>query len=64
MGIEPDRNRGVRAAASQGLDDIFGDILRPNKGHGVRDMYDAKVQSYAARWPGLLTIGWEGDDSS
>ncbi|MYL64480.1 hypothetical protein GLW07_14070 [Bacillus hwajinpoensis] len=41
------------------LHDLFGLIVRPNKILISRDVYEAKVSKWSARWPELEVISWD-----
>lgn len=49
---------GLRLYAPHGLADLFALHLRPNASTAPREVYDAKVATYRARWPSLTSDPW------
>ncbi len=49
----------VSIFAPCGLSDLLGLIVRPNKKQITRPIYEAKVEKWLARWPGLRVMPWE-----
>ncbi|NTV31042.1 nucleotidyltransferase family protein [candidate division WWE3 bacterium] len=45
--------------APYGLNDLFGLIVRPNKPHVIRSVYEQKIAKWATTWPNLVVIPWE-----
>jgi hypothetical protein len=58
VGVQPQAN-GLRIFAPCGLSDLLGLIVRPNKKKITRPIYDAKVEKWQARWPGLRVVPWD-----
>jgi uncharacterized protein len=53
------RIRGkLECCAPFGLDDLFGLIVRPNKGQITRAIYEAKVDRWRSIWPRLTFVPW------
>lgn len=42
-----------------GLNDMFGQIVRPNKTQITREMYLMKCEKWRSKWPGLKIFEWE-----
>jgi hypothetical protein len=59
VAIGSDGKGGYRTAAPYGLDEMFEGVLRANKLYAQRDLFEAKAESYVARWPWLQTVGWD-----
>jgi hypothetical protein len=55
VGIRPDGSGGYEVYAPYGLDDLYDGALRPNPLRDIGPLYQAKVDAYRARWPGLTT---------
>ena len=53
------RSDGLRVFAPYGLSDLLGLIVRPNKKQITRPIYDAKVEKWRTRWPGLRVVPWD-----
>ncbi len=58
VGVQP-RANGLRIFAPYGLSDLLSLIVRPNKKQITRQIYDAKVEKWRARWPGLRVVPWD-----
>lgn len=41
-----------------GLEDLFAMVVRANKVQITRDIYQAKVDKWTKKWPGLTVIPW------
>ena len=59
VAIGADGGGEFRTAQPYGFDDMFDGVLRANKPYAQRDLFNAKVASYAARWPWLRIIDWD-----
>lgn len=59
IGVKIDRKDSFKVYAPYGLHDLFGLIVRPNKLLISRDVYEAKVAKWSARWPELEVISWD-----
>lgn len=59
VGVQPSPS-GLHVFAPCGLSDLLGLIVRPNKKQITRPIYDAKVEKWLARWPGLRVVPWDG----
>lgn len=57
VGVTRDES-GLRLYAPFGLDDVLGMHLRPHRRLAPKQVYDAKVCDYAARWPSLTVEPW------
>ncbi len=57
VGITRDAS-GLRLYAPHGFADLFALHLRPNATTAPREVYDAKVATYRARWPSLTSEPW------
>ncbi len=42
-----------------GLEDLFAQIIRANKGRITKEIYEAKVKKWTAKWSTLTVIPWE-----
>jgi len=60
VGVQPHAN-GLRIFAPYGLSDLLDLIVRPNKKQITRPIYDAKVEKWLARWPGLRVVPWDAE---
>lgn len=60
VGVRRDRDGRTAVFAPFGLSDLFGMVARPNKAIVSREIYEEKVSRWAARWPRLTVISWEG----
>ena len=60
VGVQPHAN-GLRIFAPYGLSDLLDLIVRPNKKQITRPIYDAKVEKWVARWPGLRVVPWDAE---
>ncbi len=49
---------GLRVYAPYGLDDLFSQIVRPNKTQITREIYEKKVSRWVRNWPSLTVIPW------
>ena len=58
VGVQPGAN-GLRVFSPYGLSDLLDLIVRPNKKQITRPIYDAKVEKWRARWPGLRVVDWD-----
>ncbi len=58
IGVQP-RADGLHVFAPYGLSDLLGLIVRPNKKQITRSIYEAKVEKWLARWPGLRVVDWD-----
>ena len=58
VGVQRHAN-GLRIFAPYGLSDLLGLIVRPNKKQITRPIYDAKVEKWLGRWPGLRVVPWD-----
>ena len=47
--------------ATFGLHDLAQGVVRPNNRQITRDIYEAKVAKWGARWPGLDIVAWDAD---
>jgi uncharacterized protein len=55
--VQPRAGR-LHVFAPNGLSDLLGLIVRPNKKQITQPIYDAKVNKWRARWPGLRIVAW------
>jgi uncharacterized protein len=58
VGVQPSAS-GLHVFAPCGLSDLLGLIVRPNKKQITRPIYDAKVEKWLAKWPGLRAVSWD-----
>jgi hypothetical protein len=58
IGVRPS-GRQLEVWAPFGTDDLFNLVVRPNRIQITPAIYEAKVARWAARWPSLVTLGWE-----
>lgn len=49
---------GLHLHAPYGLADVFAMHMRPHRRRAPREVYEAKVQQYATRWPSLTSDPW------
>ncbi|WP_273834339.1 nucleotidyltransferase family protein [Guptibacillus sedimenti] len=59
IGVKIDQKGAFKVYAPYGLHDLFGLIVCPNKLLISRDVYEAKVAKWSARWPELEVISWD-----
>jgi hypothetical protein len=45
-----------------GLNDLFGRVVRPNKVQVTKEIYEAKVTNWTAKWNDLIVIPWNEDE--
>ncbi|TMV67051.1 nucleotidyltransferase family protein [Thioclava sp. BHET1] len=50
---------GRRTYSAYGLGDLFNGIVRANKRLVTREIYDAKVAKWIARWASLSVMPWD-----
>jgi hypothetical protein len=60
VGIRPVRNE-VEVYSTFGLEDLFSGTVRANKRQVNREIFEAKVAKWLARWPKLSVVGWDDD---
>lgn len=51
-------NGKFRVFAPYGLNDTFGQIMRPNKEKVFKELYDKKVEKWSKKWDFLNVISW------
>lgn len=52
------KNNKLKIFAPYGLNDIFGQIMRPNRDKVFRELYDYKVEKWTKKWNFLNVILW------
>lgn len=52
------KNGKLKIFAPYGLNDIFGQIMRPNRERIFRELYDLKVEKWTKKWNFLNVIPW------
>lgn len=58
VGVQP-RADGLHVFSPYGLRDLLGLIVRPNKKQIAQPIYDAKIRTWQAKWPGLRVVPWD-----
>ncbi|MCL1819107.1 MAG: nucleotidyltransferase family protein [Oscillospiraceae bacterium] len=51
-------NNRFQVYAPFGLNDLFSQIVRPNKAKITKEIYDKKVQKWIQTWPSLTITSW------
>jgi hypothetical protein len=59
IGVRRCRENGIKVYAPFGLNDLFGNIVRPNKVQITEEIYTKKVTAWLEKWPGLTIIPWQ-----
>ena len=58
IGVNKIRDK-LNIYAPYGLNDLFGLVVRPNKPHVLRWVYERKVKKWSKNWPQLTILPWE-----
>ncbi|MDF2547144.1 MAG: hypothetical protein K0R93_2042 [Anaerosolibacter sp.] len=58
IGIRLGKDDKFQIYAPFGLNDVFGKIVRPNKGQITEEIYNRKVEKWLGKWPDLKIISW------
>lgn len=62
-GIRVDATGDLQVYAPHGYDDLFGLVVRPNRGLAPRHVYEAKVARWQQQWPELTVLPWAAQPS-
>ena len=57
VGVRPVNNE-LLVYAPYGLNDLFSQIVRPNKTQITQDIYEKKVFKWSKTWPSLSIVSW------
>ncbi|MDD4931204.1 MAG: nucleotidyltransferase family protein [Candidatus Colwellbacteria bacterium] len=58
VAVRYDHDDGFIICAPFGLDDLFSLVVRPNKKQITKEIYDRRVERWAACWPKLDIVDW------
>lgn len=59
IGVRLSSNNELLVYAPFGLNDLFGKIVRANKGLITKEVYENKIKRWVSKWPDLTIIPWE-----
>lgn len=61
LGVRRERNGDLEIYAPFGLEDLMGQIVRPNKIQITKEIYEHKVARWRTIWPKLVILPWNTD---